>query len=71
MSLGQETGQTLEEMRKEAKKLIDIISELDFDSLSDKELHFFEDMRNKLIFPKFSISGKQIFWLRDIKDRLL
>jgi hypothetical protein len=70
-NLGQETGGTPEENRDEARKLIELIVLLDYESLPDRDLHFFEDMRNRLVFPKCTVSGKQLFYLRDIKDKLL
>ena len=71
MSIGQETGKTPEAMRDEVVQLVKIISQSSPESLSDKDLHFYEDMKNRLVFPKFVPSGRQLFWLRDIKDKLL
>lgn len=69
--LGQETGGTPEQNKKEFLQLMELIALLDPDSLPDKDRGFYEDMKNRLIFPKFVPSGKQLFWLRDIKDKLL
>lgn len=59
---------TSEERRQEADELLDIINELArFTKLSDKEEAFVAQMDD----PLADVSVKQLFWLRDIKDKYL
>jgi len=72
-ALGQDTGQTPERMKQEAMALLNVIAESDPENrLSESDLKFYKDTILRSCFPKmFTISGKQLYWLRDIKDRLL
>jgi hypothetical protein len=64
-NLGQETGGTHDERVTEAHQLLKMIAD-HFEELSPKEQKFIEDMQDCT-----SCSGRQLFWLRDIKDGLL
>lgn len=66
---------TQEEKVEEARALIGIIldvpqSERDT-RLRGQEPGFLESMQERLQYSNFYISDAQLFWLRDIKDRLL
>lgn len=54
------------ERQEEATRLIEMISPYE-DKLSIKEAGF---IRNRL-FHNCNVTVKQLFWLRDIKDRVL
>jgi hypothetical protein len=62
---GQQTGGTNDERVTEAHKLIEIISGFQ-EQLTSKESDFVEKMDGCTF-----CSGKQLFWLRDIKDKYL
>lgn len=55
-----------DERRAEADKLCDIILDFAKDNLTETEFKFLE-----YISDGGSISVKQLFWLRDIKDKYL
>ena len=56
------------ERAEEAQRLLTIIIEKDnISKLTDHELEFVTDVCMK----DYSVSVKQLFWLRDIKERLL
>jgi hypothetical protein len=57
-----------EERRKEATKLADIILDEFKDRLTETEFKFLEYVTDD---PTNYISVKQLFWLRDIKDKYL
>ena len=66
--LTQETGADPEQRRQEASDLVDkITSDAGYGDLSDKEKGFVEQMEDESQF----VSAKQLFWLRDIWDKLL
>lgn len=65
--LGNDTGGTPEDRRSEADRLVKIISEqAGLSALTPKELDFVAQMDEG-----GSVSPKQVFWLRDIKDKYL
>lgn len=67
--LTQDSGGTAEDRRNEADRILNILeAELNLDEISPNERKFLEDM---LIYRDRPISTKQLFWLRDIKDRLV
>ncbi len=70
--LGQETGGTPDERLAEAKRLLEIIGD-HLEQLSPKEQGFVEDMQGRIEEYGNSaiVSGKQLFWLRDIKDGII
>jgi hypothetical protein len=70
--LANDTGGTADDRRSEAKSLLKIIGE-SRDLLEQKEEAFIEDMISALSDPdeEGTVSPKQLFWLRDIKDKYL
>lgn len=58
---------TADERRSEAVRIISIITEqIDLSQLTDNEASLFEK-----VDMGYPISVKQLFWLRDIKDKYL
>lgn len=68
--LTNETGGTAEERRAEADRILKIMVENDLDvgGCSPTETRFLEQMFDD---QTQAISPKQLFWLRDIKDKYL
>ncbi len=66
-----ESGGSNKERVDEAKRLLRIIGACDYDELSDKDRSFVESIENSLecYAENTRISPKQLFYLRDIKDR--
>ena len=65
--LANDTGGTAEDRRDEADRIIQILSEhIDFESMEFKEQKFVGQMQDG-----GRVSPKQLFWLRDIKDKYL
>lgn len=64
-NLGQETGSDNDKRVTEVKRLLDIIQEF-VDKLTPREREFVMQMDGASF-----CSGKQLFWLRDIKDKYL
>lgn len=64
--VGNEIGSTPEDRRAEADRLVKIISENGLSQLEPRELDFVCEMDEGR-----PVSPKQIFWLRDIKDKYL
>jgi hypothetical protein len=64
-SLGQETGGDSDSRVTEAQRLVDIIT-ASADELTPREREFVMQMDGCK-----TCSGKQLFWLRDIKDKYL
>jgi len=69
MSIGQQTGGDGNSRVNEARELIRII-EPSIEQLSPKERSFVENMTDDLEHDRVP-SGRQLFWLRDIKDGIL
>jgi len=68
--LGQYSGHdSISEVKREIRKLIDIIDLEKVQSEADKG--FVVSMRRSLAIQLWRPSGKQLFRLRDIKDRYL
>lgn len=63
--LGQETGGTNEDRCAEAQKILAILADVQ-EQLTSKETQFVEKMDGCSF-----CSGRQLFWLRDIKDKYL
>jgi hypothetical protein len=63
--LGQETGGDADARLSECQKLLDIIARFQ-EELTPKEQQFVERMDGASY-----CSGRQLFWLRDIKDKYL
>ena len=64
--VGNETGGTPSDRRAEADRLVKIISENGLSQLEPRELDFVMQMD-----ADETVSPKQLFWLRDIKDKYL
>jgi hypothetical protein len=58
------TGGNSDDRRAEADRILKII-DCDFEKLTSKQLEFIAQMSEG-----GSVSGKQLLWLRDIKDSL-
>ena len=73
MPLFQESGGSEQDRTNEAIHIWKIIQDLDHSDLSDKDAKFIDELRDRLHTYGASthISPKQLFWLRDIKDKLL
>jgi hypothetical protein len=67
--LANDTGGTSDDRRAEADRILKIIDScIDTDALNERENIFIEQMLDDQTVP---ISPKQLFWLRDIKDKYL
>jgi len=68
-----ESGGTEDQRREEARKLIDIIKSNAPDRFANKDIEFVHSMERRLEMygDRTFISPKQLFYLRDIKDRSL
>lgn len=65
--LANDTGGTADDRRNEASRIIQILSEgIEFNDMLQKEQDFVGQMQMGSI-----VSPKQLFWLRDIKDKYL
>jgi hypothetical protein len=65
--LTNETGGTSEDRRNEADRIIQILSEnIEFESMQANEQKFVGQMKDG-----GAVSPKQLFWLRDIKEKYL
>lgn len=62
-----DSGMTDAARRDEATRLVKIIKGFDVSFFELREIHFVNEIEN----PWRPVSHKQLFWLRDIKDRLL
>lgn len=67
MSLWQDSGGDATSRRTEATKLINQIQDAAAGFLTAKEEDFVSQLENE----KVSVSPKQLFWLRDIKDKYI
>lgn len=70
MALFQQSGGTGNDRLNEARKLIEIIEAGDSEKLSGWEVNFVESVSDQVERGR-EISAKQIFKLRDIKDKIL
>ena len=70
MTLFQESGGSAEDHRLEAKKLVEIIRKGNLGKLTDWEYKFLESLEDKVLESR-QISTKEIFKLRDIRDKIL
>ena len=61
-----DSGSTPEQRRAEADRILDMMDGNSF-PFEDNEKQFINNIRHL----KASVSTKQIFWLRDIKDKYL
>jgi len=73
--LGQQTGGTPESDTREAVRILSMIAGVSIGTI-EEELgadpgRFIRDMRAAMAFPKFEVTGKQLFYLRDLRDRLV
>ena len=67
------SGGSEQDRRDEARRLIEIITTSDVEHFSQKEIDFIHDLEDR--FDRFGenakISPKQLFWLRDLKDKAI
>lgn len=66
MSLFQESGSTAEQRYDEAQRIVEMLTGVDVDKFSQQEIDFIHQIENAK-----TVSPKQLFWLRDIKDKCL
>jgi hypothetical protein len=70
--LGQQTGG---DPRDEALRLLDMMKTVDYAAyLNTRDEEFLSEQYDRLAsngVAAYSASGKQLFWLRDIKDKLV
>jgi len=76
VGLGQRTGGTAQSDADEAKRILKMLapgeSRQEFaEALSRKENTFLHEQMLASLFPLYSVTGKQLFWLREIKDKLI
>ena len=64
--LANDTGGTAEDRRAEADRILKLFDNLGIEGMTAKEQEFIDDM-------DFGgeVTPKQLFWLRDIKDKYL
>ena len=69
--LANDTGGTLEDRRNEADRILTILSEhASPEAMSEREARFVaEQMGRSNDHASWSVSPKQLFWLRDIKSK--
>lgn len=65
-ALTKDSGGTADDRRSEADRLVRIIMQLDLGSMTPKESDFIAQMEEG-----GAVTTKQLFWLRDIKDKYL
>ena len=64
--LANDTGGSPEDRRSEADRILKILEDVDAVQFTTKEDKFIGQMRDDV-----PVSPKQLFWLRDIKDKYL
>lgn len=73
--LGQDTGGNDQARSAEARRILQIIELADINVIEHhcgpKAGKFMLDIRHGVGQPNFSVSGRQLFWLREIKDTLI
>lgn len=70
MTLGQQTGAPANEHMAEAKRiLVDMGLISHVDDMTHAERNFVEKMFAQVEEGKWVVSGKQLFWLRDLRER--
>jgi hypothetical protein len=70
MAFRKESGGTGVSRRDECRKILRIIED-DFDRMTTKDANFYTSMHDKLESDAFEPTADQLFWLRDIRDRML
>jgi hypothetical protein len=70
MALRNESGEDNDSRVAEARDIMRIVED-ETEKLSGRETQFVESIADQLTFAVPSISAKQIFWLRDIKDKVV
>ena len=67
--LANDTGGDAEQRRAEANRLLTMLRDVDWETqVTLSERRFLEQMASDDVQP---VSPKQVFWLRDIKDKYL
>jgi hypothetical protein len=74
--LGQTTGGTAQSDAEEVRRILKIISDVSTDDIilhcGSKASAFVADIRNAASFgPAFRVTGKQLFYAREIRDKLV
>ena len=75
--IGQQTGGTSYDDRDEALRIVRMIAEASHEDIETacglEAANFVRDVRVMVGFGKspIPVTGKQLFWLRDIKDKLI
>ena len=75
--LGQQTGGTASSDADEARRILDMMEHTPFDDIAayagQKAADFIADMRESrdLYRATFAVTGKQLFFLRSVKDQLV
>ena len=64
--LTNDTGGRAEDRRAEADRILDMLDVIPSDEMTVKEQEFMD-----YVYFGHAISPKQLFWLRDIKDKYL
>lgn len=68
--IGQQTGTSAEDNFTEARRiLVDLDLIRHTDEMRPHEANFVEQMFAQVEEGKWALSGKQLFWLRDLKDK--
>ena len=75
MTLGQDSGQSIERRNEEATKIFKMFLgdwENILEQMTDKEKEFVCSLKTYFnYYKKLSVSGKQLFWLRDLMEKYL
>lgn len=68
-----ESGSDENRRREEARKILDMLTEMNLANCRDKDLTFIKDMNDRFRrFGSFTrVTPRQLFYLRDIKDRAI
>lgn len=65
--LSNDTGGTADDRRSEADRILELLAAyVPLEDMTDKEQEFVDNMQDDR-----PVSAKQLFWLRDIKDKYL
>lgn len=69
--LGQQTGGSLRENKEEAARLVKMLDHLPTQNLTEWEQTFLRSVEATVKDPGGRVTGKMVFKLRDIKDKLI
>jgi hypothetical protein len=71
MVFNQDIRQNQKQKKEELRALLRLITENGIDRLTEKERGFYNEMRTLSQVRYWTPSGKQILYLRDLKDKYL